>query len=102
MDGLAATSPDSVPAEGPAGEIRPAHAGTQSSLQPVDGVTLAHYAQVSKRLSTRGYDPAAVDEVAAELGIPSDVWALARSEWDRRLATDPEVAAEFDRRYHSG
>jgi hypothetical protein len=92
---------DSVAATGSAGATRPAPLGLQPRLQPAHGISLALYAQVSKRLSSRGYDPAAVDDIAVELGIPLERWQHARSEWDRRLASDPDVAAEFDRCYRS-
>ena len=62
------------------------------ALQPVLGVALDDYVSVSKRLASHGYDPSAVLQIAAELGIPADVWRLARAAWDQRLATDPDVA----------
>ncbi len=69
------------------------------TLEPVLGVTLAHYAQASKRLSAHGYDPASMIEIAGELGIAPAVWEEAKLVWDRRLVSDPAVADAFSHCY---
>lgn len=88
--------------EDPAGATRPGPSRvTASNLDPAFGVSLDQYAEVARRLSSRGYDPATTGDIAEELGIPLAVWQRARAEWDRRLVTDPRVATEFSRSYKS-
>jgi len=87
--------------EDPAGATRPGPSRVRRQLAPVHGVTLDQYAEVAKRLASHGYDPATTGDIAEELGIPLAVWKRARAEWDRRLVSDPEVAAEFSRSYKS-
>jgi len=69
---------------------------------PIAGVTFAQFVSVSLELGRVQFDAGRAVEVAHDLGIPADRWALAGPGWSERLRADERVAAEFSRRYHLG
>lgn len=75
---------------------------TRHELEPIAGVTLASFVAVSMELARYQFDAARAPEVAAELGIAPDRWAVASAGWSTRLRDHPAVAEEFARRYHRG
>jgi hypothetical protein len=76
-----------------------APAGAASSSEPVAGVSLALYAEISKGLTAYGYDQSNAVEVAAAKGVSSDDWAAALEGWNARIEADRSVASEFNRLY---
>jgi len=69
---------------------------------PIAGVSFAQFVSVSLELARVQFDASRSVEVAGELGIPTDRWAVAGPGWSDRLRTDERVASEFARRYHLG
>jgi hypothetical protein len=93
----------------PAGGIGPgiAPAPTPSSLsaadvEPIGGVSIELYAELSRELGARGYGLEQAPSLAAERGIAAEDWHAAVAGWNQRMATNPAVALEFNRLYQGG
>jgi hypothetical protein len=93
----------------PAGGIGPgiAPAPTPGSLsaadvEPIGGVSIELYAELSRELGARGYGLAQAPYLAAERGIAAEDWHAAVAGWNQRMATNPAVALEFNRLYQGG
>ena len=71
------------------------------ALEPIAGVDLNAYTQVSKGIAAYGYDAAKLPLVAAAHGISESNWALAQSGWALRIQKDSAVGAKFNRLYTS-
>lgn len=67
-------------------------------LVPVAGVDLASYARTVKAAVTSGRP--AID-VAAEQGVPAEVWAEASAGWSLRMHGDMALAVEYGTIYSS-
>ncbi len=70
-------------AAGPAGE-------------PIAGVSLELYAEVSRKVTARGGDPAAAATIAREHGIDGAAWDTASAGWNERMRSVPAIAARFN------
>ena len=93
----------------PAGGIGPGitPAPTPGSLnaadvEPIGGVSLELYAELSRELGARGYGLEQAPSLAAERGIAAEDWHAAVAGWNQRMATNPAVALEFNRLYQGG
>jgi len=73
-----------------------------SELEPIAGVSLASFVNVSLELARVQFDASRSTEVAGELGIAPAAWSEASEGWSRRLRESPVVADEFARRYRRG
>ena len=82
-----ATAVGAVPPQAPAG-----------GLEPIAGVSLELYAEISRGLADVGYDQARAPEVAASKGVGADDWQAAMDGWNARMA-DPAVAQRFNALY---
>jgi hypothetical protein len=67
--------------------------------EPIAGISLALYAEISKGLAAFGYDQSKAVEVAASKGVSSEGWAAALDGWNARIKADRAVAQEFNRLY---
>lgn len=71
----------------------------KNELEPIAGISLASFVDVSRELARYQFDATRAVDVAAERGIERDAWATAVTGWIERLRTSPQVAEEFDRIY---
>ena len=71
----------------------------QNELEPIAGISLASFVDVSRELARYQFDATRAVDVAAERGIERDAWAIAATGWIERLRACPEVAEEFERIY---
>lgn len=68
-------------------------------FEPVSGVSLEQYAEVSKELANHGYDQSKAAEIAASKGIDADSWQAAVDGWNARMQTNPAVGQRFNALY---
>ncbi|MBI4897760.1 MAG: hypothetical protein HY827_05275 [Actinobacteria bacterium] len=73
-------------------------AGTPD-FEPVSGVSLEQYAEVSKELAAQGGDQSKAAEIAASKGISADDWQTAVDGWNQRMQTNPAVGQRFNALY---
>jgi len=68
-------------------------------FEPVAGVSLELYAEVSKGLAEYNYDPAMAPQIASSKGIAADAWQTAADTWNARMKANPAVAQRFNALY---
>ncbi len=68
-------------------------------FEPIAGVSLDQYADISKGLAAYGYDQSKAVDVAASRGVSSDDWQQAVDGWNARIAANPTVAQQFNKLY---
>jgi hypothetical protein len=66
---------------------------------PIAGVSIEQYAEVSKGLAAYNYDQTKGPMVAASKGISADSWEQAVTGWNDRIRTNPTVAQRFNQLY---
>jgi hypothetical protein len=67
--------------------------------EPIAGVDLATYAQVSAGLAQFNYDTTRAPELAAQRGIAAADWQTASDGWNARITASPAVAQHFNAFY---
>ena len=72
---------------------------TGPDFEPVAGVTLELYAEVSKGLAEYNYDQAMAPQIASSKGIAADAWQTAADTWNARMKANPAVAQRFNALY---
>jgi hypothetical protein len=77
----------------------PPVAAVGPDFEPIAGVSLALYADISKSLATVNYDMARAPEVAASKGVDAASWAAALDGWNARITANPVVAKQFNSLY---
>jgi hypothetical protein len=75
---------------------------TGPDFEPVAGVSIALYAQISKGLAAVNYDQARAPEIAAQHGVSGANWAAAVEGWNARIQTNPAVGKQFNALYTQG
>ena len=75
-----------------------AQAGT-ADFEPIAGVSLETYADVSKGLAAYNYDQSKAVEIAASKGISPENWEQAMAGWNDRIKAAPAVAQRFNALY---
>jgi len=73
-------------------------AGT-ADFEPIAGVSLEQFAQVSKGLAAHGYDQSKAVEVAASHGISPENWQTAMDGWNERIKGNPAIGQQFNKLY---
>jgi len=68
-------------------------------LEPIAGVDLAVFAQISAGLAQYNYDQSKAVEIAAARGIDATRWQTALDGWNGRIASAPAVASLFNAYY---
>ena len=68
-------------------------------LEPIAGVSLELYADISRGLAAYGYDQSKAVEVAASKGVAPGDWQQAMDGWNARMRSDPSVARRFNALY---
>ena len=72
------------------------------NFEPIAGVTIEQYAEVSKELAAHGYDQSKAAEIAATKGISAENWQAAMDGWNQRMQGDPSVGQRFNALYTAG
>ena len=68
-------------------------------FEPIAGVSLELYAEVSKGLAAYNYDQSKAVEIAASKGVSPDNWQQAMDGWNARITANPAVAQRFNALY---
>ena len=68
-------------------------------LEPIAGVDLATFAQVSAGLAAYAYDQTQAVVLAGQRGIDAASWDAAVDGWNGRIAANPAVARQFNALY---
>jgi hypothetical protein len=68
-------------------------------FEPIAGVSLQQFADVSKGLAAHGYDQSKAVEVAMSKGISAENWQQALDGWNARVTANPAVAQQFNAYY---
>ena len=68
-------------------------------MEPIAGVDLPTFAQVSAGLAAYNYDASKAVEIAATRGIDEASWTTAVDGWNARIAANPAVAKQFNNHY---
>jgi hypothetical protein len=76
--------------------------GAGADQDPIAGVSIGLFAEISKGLAAYGYDQSKGVEVAAAKGVSADAWAQALAGWNQLIAADPAVAQRFNALYRAG
>lgn len=76
-------------------------ATTGPDFEPIAGVSLELFAEVSKGLAAVGYDQSKAVEIAASKGVSAENWQQALDGWNVRVKGNPAVAQRFSAVYHA-
>jgi len=90
-------APGAVPTATPGGGV----AGGPD-FEPVAGVSLELYAEISRELASSGYDQSQAVQLAAGKGVSAENWQAALDGWNGRMKTNPAVGQQFNRLYTAG
>ena len=67
--------------------------------EPIAGVSLELYAEISKGLAAYNYDQSKAVEVAASKGVSPENWQQAMDGWNARITATPAVGQRFNQLY---
>lgn len=70
-----------------------------AAIEPIAGVSLEQYADISRGLQAYNYDQSKAPELAAAQGVSAEAWEAAVAGWNDRIKANPAVAKEFNRLY---
>jgi hypothetical protein len=70
-------------------------------FEPIDDVSLAQFAAVTKAVAAFNYDGSKLPEIAASKGIPSYAWETACNGWNERIKSNPAVAQRYNQLYRA-
>jgi hypothetical protein len=70
-----------------------------ADFEPIAGVSLELYAEISKGLAALNYDQSKAADVAASKGVTASEWTAAVDGWNARLRSNPSVGQRFNRLY---
>lgn len=79
----------------------PGGAETGPDFEPIAGVSLEQYAEVSKGVAAYGYDQSKLVVVATSKGIAEYDWEEAFQGWNERIKRNPAVAKRFNLAYRA-
>jgi hypothetical protein len=82
-------------------QVAVASQASHTDFEPIAGVSIERYVEVSKGLAAYGYDPTKATDVAASLGIDADSWQAASDGWNQRMRANPGVAQRFNTIYRA-
>ena len=78
---------------------QPTAAAVGPDFEPIAGVSLELYAEISKSLATVNYDQAQAPALAAARGVSPENWQAAVDGWNARMKTNPAVGQRFNALY---
>jgi hypothetical protein len=71
-------------------------------LEPIAGVSLEQYAEISKAAATQGVDSAGLVRLALARGVVSEeAWHEAQEGWNARMKGDMQLATQFGHLYQA-
>ena len=70
-----------------------------ADFDPIAGVSIELYAEISKGLAAYNYDITKGPEVAASKGVSADSWDQAMTGWNDRIKANRAVAQRFNALY---
>ena len=76
-----------------------AAAAVGPDFEPIAGVSIEMYAEVSKGLAAYNYDQSKAVEIAASKGIAADSWNQAVAGWNDRIKANRAVGQRFNQLY---
>jgi hypothetical protein len=76
-----------------------AGAATGPDFEPIAGVSIELYAEISKGLAAVNYDQTQAPALAAAKGVTPENWAAAVEGWNARMQTNPAVGQRFNQLY---
>jgi len=68
-------------------------------FEPIAGVSLDLYADISRDLASVSYDQTQAPGLALARGVSGDNWRAALDGWNGRIQSNPAVAQRFNARY---
>ncbi|MBN1630268.1 MAG: hypothetical protein JW990_10920, partial [Thermoleophilia bacterium] len=68
-------------------------------FEPVAGVSLELYAEISKGLAAYNYDQNMAPMLAGQKGVSPEAWQTAVDTWNARMQTNPAVGQRFNALY---
>jgi hypothetical protein len=68
-------------------------------FEPIAGVSIELYAEISKGLAAYNYDVTKGPEVAATKGVSAENWQQAMDGWNARITANPAVGQRFNALY---
>lgn len=99
---MAAASDAAAAADHQQAAARVEAAGEAGSVDPIAGVSLEQFAEVSRELQNYNYDQTKAPEIAASKGISAEDWQAALDGWNDRIKADPAIAKQFNTYYRAG
>ena len=78
---------------------QPTAAAVGPDFEPIAGVSLELYAEISKSLATVNYDQSQAPALAAAKGVSPENWAAAVEGWNARMQTNRTVGQRFNQLY---
>jgi len=81
---------------------QPAAPAVGPDFEPIAGVSLELYAEISKSLATVNYDQSQGPALAAARGVSPENWQAAVDGWNARMRTNPAVGQRFNALYTGG
>jgi hypothetical protein len=76
-----------------------AAAATGPDFEPISGVSLDLYADISRDLASVNYDQSQAPGLALARGVTGDRWQAALDGWNARIQANPAVAQRFNALY---
>jgi hypothetical protein len=70
-----------------------------SDFEPIAGVSLELYVEISKGLAAYNYDQSKAADVAASKGVVESDWTAAVDGWNSRMRSNPSVGQRFNSLY---
>jgi hypothetical protein len=89
--GLFSKKDDEQPAAAPG--------GSDPDFEPIAGVSLELYAEISKGLAAYDYDQSKAPELAAAKGVSAESWQGAMDGWNERMQRNRAVGQRFNALY---
>ena len=74
----------------------------EADLEPIAGVSLEQYVEISKGLAVYGYDQSKAVEVAASKGVSAKSWEAAVAGWNDRIKANRAIGQRFNQLYMGG
>jgi hypothetical protein len=68
-------------------------------FEPIAGVPLELYAEISRELANHGYDQSQAVQIAASKGVSADSWQAAMTGWNDRMKANPAIGQQFNKLY---
>jgi hypothetical protein len=91
--GMAMPGASVMPPVGPIDEV---------DLEPIAGVSLEKYVDISKGLAAQGPDPENAKLVAASKGVSAANWEAAVAGWNERIKANRAIGQRFNQLYMGG